>query len=750
MMPRFMMFHPGPRAFRLSRRKYDAREDGYYESLFALSNGRLCLRATTDPQAGGGDPGLLSSELFAPGRNFAHQAVAAIDPCWWTLRVGGAALSPATCELLSFRQTLDMAHAHGELEMILADSGGRATRLAVATALPAGRSDLIVSELVVERLDHDAPLVLELGADWSAGTPAAGSPGGERLHPFRRIDTFGGGHCFRIAAEVEGGARIDAAMALCVVAGHARRWERRPERFAVSLVPDGAACLRVFRLASIIVNARAPEPRENDFAVEMKRHRQIWAARWADAADIGGDAKARQGLAFGQFHLKQAPDRFADAVTIPPRGLTAVRHAGHTFFNTEFYHLPYYALTEPDVAQALLRFRMRTRGAAEAYARETGFAGARFPLVADVHGNPAHERTPAGAAVAENSLYPTAGVVYALSRLIAATGAWPCGGEDGLGLAAASAAFLHDAMACEEAGAPFARRVTGFDEFHPNVLHHTASNELGRWALQWTAAALDREAERSAATRSLLERLGAGAPAREAWKRRARHIRQPETAGGVHAEFEGYFDLDEPPPRPRGGGALPALTAAERRLAERDIAFPTRLTKQADVLMPMSFLRDRFDLGTMAANLDFYEPRTVHASSLSLAPHALAAALTGRMQLCWRLTRAALRYNLDYRPRADYRNGVHLGAYAGAWTTLLEGVLRFRVHGNGIELNPALPREIHGLTMAMIFRGRRIRIAAHHSGMEVYDSHGARIHAGTGPVFLDAHDLGVDAAGAPS
>src|SRR5690606_6880575 len=52
--------------------------------------------------------------------------------------------------------------------------------------------------------------------------------------------------------------------------------------------------------------------------------------------------------------------------------------------------------------------------------------------------------------------------------------------------------------------------------------------------------------------------------------------------------------------------------------------------KQADVLQGLYFLEDAFDEDTIRRNYDFYEPLTVHESSLSPCVHAIIAAKLGK------------------------------------------------------------------------------------------------------------------------
>ena len=52
-------------------------------------------------------------------------------------------------------------------------------------------------------------------------------------------------------------------------------------------------------------------------------------------------------------------------------------------------------------------------------------------------------------------------------------------------------------------------------------------------------------------------------------------------------------------------------------------SFGRALLKQADVLQGLYLFEDKFDTETIKRNFDFYEPMTVHESSLSACIHSI-------------------------------------------------------------------------------------------------------------------------------
>ena len=70
--------------------------------------------------------------------------------------------------------------------------------------------------------------------------------------------------------------------------------------------------------------------------------------------------------------------------------------------------------------------------------------------------------------------------------------------------------------------------------------------------------------------------------------------------------------------------------------------------KQADVLQGLYFFEDKYDLETIKRNFDFYEPITVHESSLSPCVHAIQAAMLGYKELAYEFYLRTARLDLDH------------------------------------------------------------------------------------------------------
>ena len=94
--------------------------------------------------------------------------------------------------------------------------------------------------------------------------------------------------------------------------------------------------------------------------------------------------------------------------------------------------------------------------------------------------------------------------------------------------------------------------------------------------------------------------------------------------------------------------------------------------KQADVLQGIYFFEDDFDNQTIVDNFNFYEPKTVHESSLSPCVHSILACKTNQIEKAYQLYLRTSRLDLDdYNNEAD--EGLHITSMAGTWLSVIEG-----------------------------------------------------------------------------
>ena len=131
--------------------------------------------------------------------------------------------------------------------------------------------------------------------------------------------------------------------------------------------------------------------------------------------------------------------------------------------------------------------------------------------------------------------------------------------------------------------------------------------------------------------------------------------------------------------------------------------------KQADVLQGIYVFEDEYDTETIRRNFEFYEPRTVHESSLSPCVHSILASRIGEAQRAYELYLRTSRLDLD-----DYNNevseGLHITSMGGTWMSVVHGFGGMRIREGMLSFDPHLPEQWDSLSFKILFRGRTLQI----------------------------------------
>jgi len=131
--------------------------------------------------------------------------------------------------------------------------------------------------------------------------------------------------------------------------------------------------------------------------------------------------------------------------------------------------------------------------------------------------------------------------------------------------------------------------------------------------------------------------------------------------------------------------------------------------KQADVLQGFYFFYDDFSKEELERNFDFYEPRTVHESSLSPCVHVVQAAYLDKLDKAYEMYLRTSRLDLD-----DYNHevheGLHITSMAGTWLAVVEGFGGMRVKDGKIYFNPKLPKTWQSLSFKINFRNAVLKV----------------------------------------
>ena len=444
------------------------------------------------------------------------------------------------------------------------------------------------------------------------------------------------------------------------------------------------------------------------------QHEAAWSKRWqCSHFEVGGDPAAEQALRFAAYHLNSAANPADERVSIGARGLTGEDYHGHVFWDTEIYLLPFYTLTWPEAARALLMYRFRTIDGARAKAAGMGWRGAMYAWEsADTGAEATPEQVvgPDGRIVdilcGKQEQHITADIAYAVWQY------WQATGDEGFLLDAGAEILLETGRFWSSRAQPEAdgychiRGVIGPDEYHEQIDDNAFTNVMARWniwrALDVAALLRERWPDRWA---SLSCRLGLGDTELAQWRTVAETMAtgwNPET--GLFEEFAGFFDLEKIDLAAYEGRSVPMDVVLGRERTQR-----SQVVKQADVVALLGLLPEEFPGESGVANFRFYEPRCGHGSSLSGAMHGLVAARLGYSELALRYFRQAVAIDLADTHTA-IAAGLHVAALGGTWLTAVFGFAGLSLQGDGIGFDPKLPASWRTLEFGIQWRGRRLRV----------------------------------------
>jgi trehalose/maltose hydrolase-like predicted phosphorylase len=443
-------------------------------------------------------------------------------------------------------------------------------------------------------------------------------------------------------------------------------------------------------------------------------HEAAWASRWrlSDVA-VGGDAEAQRGLRFALYHLNSAANPADERVSIGARALTGDDYHGHVFWDTEIFLLPFYVLTWPEAARALLMYRFHTLDGAREKAAALGWRGALY----------AWESTDTGAEMTpEQAIGPDRKVIAILcgkqEQHISADVAyavwqyWQATGDEGFLLDAGAEILLETGRfwssraRLEADGRHHIRGVIGPDEYHEHIDDNAFTNVMARWnvrrALEAAALLRQRWPERWAL---LAGRLGVDDSELEQWSRVAERMATGlDPVTGLFEQFASYFTLEDVDLADYAGRSVPMDVVLGRERTQK-----SQVIKQADVVALLMLLPGEFAGDTGAKNFDYYEPRCGHGSSLSRAMHGLVAARLGRSGTALQYFRETAEIDLaDTHVAID--GGVHIAALGGVWMTAVLGFAGVSLRPDGIAIDPHLPAQWRSLAFAVQWRGRHLTI----------------------------------------
>jgi alpha,alpha-trehalose phosphorylase len=407
---------------------------------------------------------------------------------------------------------------------------------------------------------------------------------------------------------------------------------------------------------------------------------------------VDGDDDLHLAVRFALFHTLQAGAR-AEGRAIAAKGLTGPGYDGHAFWDSERFVLPVLTYTVPQAAGDALRWRHSTLDLARQRATQLGLRGAAFPW-RTIHGHECSGYWPAGTA----AFHLGADIADAVIRYQAATGDADFESEVGAELLVETARLWRSLGHRDAEGRFHIDGVTGPDEYSAIADDNVYTNLLAQRNLR-SAAELAARNPRRADDLAVTPEEAAG------WRDAAANMVVAwDDRLGVHPQSEGFtnhqiWDFD---------GTGPEQYPLLLHFPYFDL-YRKQVVKQPDLVLALHWCGDAFTDGEKARDFDYYEALTVRDSSLAASTQAVVAAEVGHLELAHDyFAESALLDLLDLEHNT--RDGLHIAALAGVWLAAVAGFGGLRDHDGDLTFAPRLPARLQRLAFRISFRGRRLEV----------------------------------------
>ena len=419
-----------------------------------------------------------------------------------------------------------------------------------------------------------------------------------------------------------------------------------------------------------------------------------WAKRWEIAdVEISGSDEAQQGIRFNLFQLFSTYYGEDERLNIGPKGFTGEKYGGATYWDTEAYAVPLYlSLAEPEVTKSLLKYRHNQLDGAIHNAQQQGLAGALYPMVT-FNGIECHNEWE----ITFEEIHRNGAIPYAIYNYTNYTGDETYLAHEGLEVLVQVARFWADRVHYSARNDKYMiHGVTGPNEYENNINNNWYTNTLAAWVLKYTTESFAKYPNSA---------LGVTADELVKWNdiiNKMYYAHDDEL--GIFVQHDGFLDKDLTPVADLEPSNLPL-----NQNWSWDKILRSPYIKQADVLQGIYFFGNQFTLEEKRKNFEFYEPLTVHESSLSPSIHSILAAELGMEEKAVEMYERTARLDLD-NYNNDTEDGLHITSMTGSWLAIVQGFAQMKTWDGKLSFAPFLPKAWTGYTFHINYRGSLLKI----------------------------------------
>jgi kojibiose phosphorylase len=467
----------------------------------------------------------------------------------------------------------------------------------------------------------------------------------------------------------------------------------------------------------------------------LAEHNAEWARKWLQSdVEIEGDDEAQRALRYSIFQLLMVAPTKGSANSIPARALSGQVYKGAIFWDTEMFMFPFFLFTYPEKTVELLRYRIKTLDGARRKAKSegAGYRGAFYAWESQETGDDACTYFNIGDPLTKRDLrtyFRDKQVHISGDIAIAMWEYFKITGDDSLLLEGGAEVILECAR-FYESYAYFKKDknryeildVVGPDEYHERVNNNAYTSMVAKVTFEIAnALVVHLKSRHPVALATLCEKLNI-VDELQFFSEMAEllYVPQPDESTRVIEQFDGYFNLRNV--------AIEELKAQrlhpdEYLGAGQGLAVPTKVIKQADVVLMLNVFRDRYSREIKKANWEYYEPLTEHGSSLSACAYAMVAAECGNLQFAYDYFLKTAKIDIEGKYKVYvgtvFMGGSHPAANGGAWMTAVFGFGGVTADEKQLAINPRLYCKWKSLKFRMVYRGDAFSVRITQTSVEI-------------------------------
>lgn len=445
----------------------------------------------------------------------------------------------------------------------------------------------------------------------------------------------------------------------------------------------------------------------------LEEHQKAWQEIWNETdVIIEGDPEAQQGVRYNIFQLYQTYRGDDPRLNIGPKGFTGEKYSGNTYWNTELCCVPFFLFSTPkEIVKNLLIYRYNQLPNAIENAKKLGFnnGAALFPQVTS-NGEECHSEWE----ITFEEIHRNNIIVYAIIQHAAINGSLNYIAHYGLEVMIAICRFWSQRVSFSTPKQKYViLGVTGPDEYENNVDNNWYTNYSCIQCLKTTLEYIEIIAREYPDEYTRIRRITNFKYTEESerWKDIIENMYLPEDKEqGIFVQNDGYMD--------KVLQSADTIPAEERPINQHwswDRILRSCYIKQSDVLLGLYLYYFNFDTDTVRRNFEFYEPMTVHESSLSPHIHAILAARIGKVEKAYQLFLHTTRLDLDdYNNEAD--QGLHITSMPGSWLAIVRGFAGMQILDGILKFSPVIPQKWDSYSFKVNYLGNTLHI---HIGKEI-------------------------------